>query len=199
MIANTAQKLPDTSSNVAAHSTTSSPPDDRAADLVVKTPLKSQTPHNWTQTTQIYPLTTTPPTPGLRRTTNLSHHRQNPPHPGTMPLQHTVMYQAFREITNFIRSFATTVTIGTNSVSTRPVLRGNPQLPPPLSTHHRRIRLPKPKDSLLLNHFSEQTPTVLLSSPSNTTTSGGCTRRPKLLFGPPRRSTSRLTLWIGIN
>jgi hypothetical protein len=104
MIVDSAQKSLGTSSNVAAHSTTSSPPDDRAADLVVKTPLKSQqTPQNRTQTTQIHPPTMTPPTPGLRRTTNLSQRRQNPPHPITMPLQHVVTYQAFREITNFIR------------------------------------------------------------------------------------------------
>ena len=104
MIVNSAQKSLGTSPNVAAHSTTSSPPDDRAADLVVKTPLKSQTPQNRTQTTQIHPPTTTPPTPGLRRTTNLSQRRQDPPpSPRTMPLQPAVTYQAFREITNFIR------------------------------------------------------------------------------------------------
>jgi hypothetical protein len=103
MIVNSAQKSLGTSPNVAAHLTTSSPPDDRAADLVVTTPLKSQTPQNRTQTTKIHPPTTTPPTPGLRRTTNLSQRRQNPPHPRTMPLQHAITYQAFREITNFIR------------------------------------------------------------------------------------------------
>jgi len=104
MIVNSAQKSLGTSSNVAVHSTTSSPPDDSAADLAVKTPLKSQTPQNWTQTTKTHPPTTTPLTPGLRRTTNLSHHCQNPSHPRTMPLQHAVTYQAFREITNFIRN-----------------------------------------------------------------------------------------------
>jgi ribonucleoside-diphosphate reductase subunit M2 len=106
MIVDSAQKSLGTSSNVAAHSITSSPPDDRAADLVVKIPLKSQqTPQNRTQTTKIHTPTMTHPTPGLRRTTNLSQRRQNPPHhdPRTTPLQHAVTYQAFREITNFIR------------------------------------------------------------------------------------------------
>ncbi len=119
------------------------------------------------------------------------------PHLDIMPLQHIVTYQAFCEITNFIpdnsddwNEFCTTST----TYNTR-----NLRLPPLLSNHHRHTRLPKPKGSLLPNHFSEQTPTVLSSSPSNTTTSGGCTRRPKLLFGPPRRSISRLTLRIGIN
>ena len=105
MIVNSAQKSLGTSPNIAAHLTTSSPPDDHAADLVIKTPpLKSQTRQNQTQMTQIHPPTTTPPTLGLRHTTILSHHRQNPSHPKTMPLQHAVMYQAFREITNFIRN-----------------------------------------------------------------------------------------------
>ena len=105
MIVNSAQKSLDTLPNVAAHSITSSPPDDCAADLVVKLPLKSQIPQNRTQTTKIHTPTTTHPTPGLRRTTNLSQRRQNPPHhdPRTTPLQHAVTYQAFREITNFIR------------------------------------------------------------------------------------------------
>ena len=84
----------------------SSPPDDRVADLAAKTqPLTSQNPPNRTQRTPQYfhPPATTPPTPGLWRTTNLSRQRQHPPHPGTVPLQHAVTYQAFRKITNFIR------------------------------------------------------------------------------------------------
>ncbi len=80
-----------------------------------------------------------------------------------------------------------------NSVSTRPVPCGNPQSPPPLSTHHRSIRLLKPQDSLLLNCFSKQTLTVSSSFPFNTTTFGKCTSKLKLHSGPPRRSTSRPT------
>ena len=85
-----------------------------------------------------------------------------------------------------------------NSASTRPALRRNPQLLPPLSTHHRSIRPPKPKDSLLLNRFSEQTLTVSSSFPFNTMISDDCTRKLKPHSGPPRRLTSRLTPQTGI-
>ena len=85
-----------------------------------------------------------------------------------------------------------------NSASTQHALHGNPQLPSPLSTHHQNTRPPKPKDSLPPNRFSEQTPTVLFSFPSNTMTSGKCTRKLKPHSGSLRRSTSRPTLQIGI-
>jgi len=136
MIVNSVQKSLGISSNVAAYSTTSSPPDDRAADLAVKTPLKSQTPQNQTQMTQIHPLTMTPLTPGLRRTMNLSHHRQNPSHPRTMPLQHAATYQAFRKITNFIRDNGDDwdeFCINTTRDTRKPTTPNSPLNPP--STH----------------------------------------------------------------
>ncbi len=52
---------------------------------------------------------------------------------------------------------------------------------------------------MLLNRSSKQILIALSSSPSNTTIFGGCTRRPKHLSGPPRRSTSLLMPRIGID
>ncbi len=85
-----------------------------------------------------------------------------------------------------------------NSAPTRPVLHGNPQLTPPHLTHHQSTRLTKTKDALPPNRFFKQTPTVLFFFPSNTMTSGECTRKPKPHSGPPKRSTSRQTQQIGI-
>ena len=50
-----------------------------------------------------------------------------------------------------------------------------------------------------MSHFSKQIPIVLFSSPSNTRTSGGCTRRPKLPPGPLKKLTLQPTLRIGID
>ncbi len=78
-----------------------------AADLAAKTPLKKQTPQirtqNRTPMSQIHPPAANSPTTKPRRTTHLPHRRQNPPQPRTTPLQHTVTYQAFCDITKFIR------------------------------------------------------------------------------------------------
>jgi hypothetical protein len=95
-------------------------------------------------------------------------------------------------------SSATTVMTGMSFASTQPALHGKPPLPPPLSIHHQNTRLPKPKDSMPLNRFSEQTPTVLFSSSSNTLISGKCSKKQKPHSGPPRRSTSRPILRIRI-
>ncbi len=90
------------------------------------------------------------------------------------------------------------VTIGMNSAPTRPALHEDPQLTPSHLTHHRSTGLTKTKDALPPNHFFKQTPTVLFFFPSNTMTSGECTTKPKPHSGPLKRSTSRLTLQIGI-
>jgi len=60
-------------------------------------------------------------------------------------------------------------------------------------------RLPKPQANSLLSHFYKQIPIVSSSSPSNTMTSGGCTRRPKLPSGPLKKLTLQPTLRIGID
>jgi len=48
-------------------------------------------------------------------------------------------------------------------------------------------------------HFYKQIPIVSSCSPSNTTTSGGCTRRPKLLSRPLKKLTLQPMLRIGID
>ena len=63
----------------------------------------------------------------------------------------------------------------------------------------RVTRLPKPQANLLLSHFYKQIPIVSSCSPYNTTTSGGCTRRPKLPSGPLKKLTLQPTLRIRID
>ncbi len=121
------------------------------------------------------------------------HHRQ------IMPLEHVVTYQAFREITNFICDNGDDWGEFCHNTSCPSTTRK------PLNLRRRQIkrsrttRMPKPQANLLLSHFYKQIPIVSSSSPSNTMTSGGCTRRPKLPSGPLKKLTLQTTLRIGIN
>ena len=59
--------------------------------------------------------------------------------------------------------------------------------------------MPKIKALSLLSCSFKRTLIVLSSSPSNTTTYRGCTRRPKPPFGLLKKSTSHATSWTGID
>ena len=108
------------------------------------------------------------------------------------------MYDSFLSSNQITRVNPHMVTIGMNSAPTRPALHEDPQLTPSHLTHHRSTRLTKTNDALPPNRFFKQTPTVLFFFPSNTMTSGECTRKPKPHSGPLKISTSRPTLQIGI-
>ncbi len=100
-------------------------------------------------------------------------------------------------------SFVTMAMTGTNSATMFPT-RLLPRRKPLNIHRHNAIRSrvtrpPKPQANLLLSHFYKQIPIVLSSSPSNTMTSGGCTRRPKLPSGPLKKLTLQPTLRIGID
>ena len=108
-----------------------------------------------------------------------------------------VSYQVFREITNLIRNngddweeFRTKT-----AHTTRKAERTSDPSTKPAST-----RLLKTKD-LLPNRYYRKIHTASYSSPSTITTSGGCTRRPKLPSGQQKRFTlsADLTDWIRLS
>ena len=99
-------------------------------------------------------------------------------------------------------SFLITTMTGTNS-ATMPPARLPRRKPLNLRCCHAVrscvTRLPKLQANSLLSHFYKQIPIVSSSSPSNTKTSGGLERRPKLPSGPLKKLTLQPTLRIGID
>ena len=101
----------------------------------------------------------------------------------TMPLKQAVVtYEAFREITNFIRDNGDDWgEFCHNTLTPRPQERPK-KLRRRQIERSRTTRMPKIKASSLLSRSSKRTLIASFSSPSNTMTSGGCIRRPKPPF-----------------
>ena len=99
-----------------------------------------------------------------------------------------------------LTSFARTVMTGTSSVTT--LLTPRPRERPWTLCRRqikrsRATRMSKLRALSLLSCSSKRTLIILSSFPSNTMTSGGCTRRPKPPFGLLKKSNSQAMPWTG--